>query len=763
MADTIRDVVIRMSIETGDMAVGAIDVTKFKSSVQSVIDDLKRQFASIGDIASQSMNKFRESATVAKATVDGLERSLSVANQPGPSAGVVGQNWANRAPVAAGGPAIGRLGYGQSVRDRASAAESRYESMSDVDRLKLIQPKMSPEEMLAITKMGQMGQRVPFTDADKKKITDKLTKEETRSIRENDRESAASARDAQAEATKAIQETTREQKNAEEQTTKNIRQTARLNSELTQVAESGLARFGRGMALLGVSMSGHNRELAQSVVRVQGYYDAVRGGLDLLSRYEALQRQVSMGSGGGGVGGMNVAGAARGLAGAGVGTAVGAGAVVALAEVTRHMIEVSLELNRRYWEGMTADAERATRRSSVKMNQDARNALEMSGSIINTGPQTRASQNIVIHEMQENKRRQIEADRNMTPAQKQEYRRYSEGLEGRYYSEMEAQDEQKNLTERIKVLDESKGELDFNYTNAKGGFRNQRKSAQTELETNMNPPWHKVPRMPGTNTEFLADMINLPIGALNHFRGMNEQTRKEGVQEKIKGIDAGAAKNDADYNRRNAEIDRERLSLVQKRAQAQLNEYHAIRDSLQAARDRVHADKEMIRANEIGFGSMSRGDQAIQMRLQAKHERIKAQREANIAAGREENEGVERYTDWEKTQRRGGISEETMERQDIEDAQRAGFKGRSANADTLRDKEKEVERLEGMQPRIEELKQAIADSGNRAAQEAKELVSTMKEVFTTNDKFENLKRELEDLAAKNKEEQNRRSRTWGLF
>ncbi len=213
MADVNRDVTITVSIANGNMKLPGIDTSAFEASVKSLGQKLRDELkGSMGDVKFNELNVDPWRAA-AKEVTSAVQQA---ANQ---------FNAVRDSMTSTSG--LGRVGYGQGVRDRANA-----EASTTMDQM---------------VKSGT----VSGSPAEISKMREQWAKEIEKQIRERDREQERSRRD-------------------EEQEDRRGRSTSNAMT-------AGAARAGRGAAMLSGVAGGDNEAMVRTTVAAHGMYDMFRG------------------------------------------------------------------------------------------------------------------------------------------------------------------------------------------------------------------------------------------------------------------------------------------------------------------------------------------------------------------------------------------------------------------------------------------------------------------------------------------------------
>jgi len=260
---------------------------------------------------------------------------------------------------------------------------------------------------------------------------------------------------------------------------------------------------------------------------------------------------------------------------------------------------------------------------------------------------------------------------------------------------------------RLGILRESLSEIEMTRKNRAGQYRNA-------MNANRTSEQHILDEMPlegavrtGRGWISRAGMdgaIDLDSGLYHTQRAAlaDVRARRGQIEESFKKDEAESVEREGKAKADIVRLDKEKLQLQQQ-------QLAAARELQQSVYTALQNEKERVKGLEIGFGSASMPQQFIAMRLQKKHERIEAQRAANVAAGRPIDQGVERYNPWERQQNHmGGIASISMERQAKEDAAKMGFKTR----DIEKDLEQELNALNALpKPKMKaDIDQGVQDT-----------------------------------------------------
>lgn len=262
-SQTIRDVVIKVAIENGKMKLGPVDT----SEVQRQIDELQKSYrtafsgASFGGTGTGTGTGtgspgFGSSSGIGQSAAQAVARTKADLDK------IVSeiQNW-HGTTYQQSAIKIGRVGYGQSVRDRASDA--------------------SREQMDFATRSGLTDN---LSVADRERLRKKLESGAASSIRENDREHANSANDAKRAADEAHAAVVRFTKglgqlaaSVDKDAESMVRRVVQIEgiANVANSATTALGLTGTGLAVLAAELLATKVALDQTTATNRRYHESI--------------------------------------------------------------------------------------------------------------------------------------------------------------------------------------------------------------------------------------------------------------------------------------------------------------------------------------------------------------------------------------------------------------------------------------------------------------------------------------------------------
>ncbi len=447
-------------------------------------------------------------------------------------------------------------------------------------------------------------------------------------------------------------------------------------------------------------------------------------------------------------------------AGAALGTVgVGLAAIAAGIVATKMAYQEAYEISQQYWRSITQDAALAHERISSSAVRHHRQQSEVATQMPFMAGIDRALENDALRAERESKIRQVEANPDLTPERKAEFRARTE-QRGRFEEMQKAADDEITFKKRqLDQLRAADAELIREQKNADAAGQNMISSAKKEVahsteESGLGTAYRHTYRA----GHALSDMFGLNTGIDKNTGLFTEQMQaKEQAQERLKAAEKAAVEGVATAQNQIKQNKAEELRLTQDIANLETKRLSTTREIQQSAYEAVRNEKTRVTQGNISFGTADIGSQSIALRLQEKHERIEAQRAANKAGGVDEDEGVERYSPWELQQQTfGGIAGISVRRQAQKDAVKAGFKFES----DLADKEKAF-KAEMDKPVIDEQRGRVGAAQMDAGDAAREMAQAVKDAFRLEDLVARFKAEMQQLRQDIDAKQFLRQKTFG--
>lgn len=685
MSDTIRKVQIEVDVVNGDLKITPPDVTSIKNALKQVKEEADATWRAVqGSHTSMGGSSAGNIGGGAKSTasVDSIKRA----------ADEIREWYSSQQELAATPIKIGRLGYASSVRARSAS---------------IAQDELDFAKRAGITDgLDQHGIH---------RLRGHLEKRASLSIRETDRETANSTADS-------------------------VRDERKRASALNQ---SHNAAIGAAKGLLQLAAAGdvNAASLARSVVAIEGLANVAK-----------------------------LAGVAMGPLGIGL-TAVAAG-VLAMKTAYQEAYATS----QMYWQSIAKDAEltnqRITRLAVLQHQQATRLAL----GVPLTGETDRALKSFDISQEREEEIRKVEAG-NFTPQHKAEFRARVEAqgnLESRQRTtaaeiefkkkqladletaEVELNRKEKDVADSGRnAVTEAKKARDHVMDETTGGIFARTAAQVATGQIPDGPGLQGLPRkinrfglmfVPGGKAAMdIGDNVNL---GLDRQTGQwnSQLNAKDKADEQVISVEAEATANSGAVKSQIKESGEQKEKLRKEIADLELQQLTTTRAMQQKAYEAVRNEQERVTQAQQAYGSASAGERRTALRLQEKHLRIEAQRAANKAAGRPEDEGVEKFTEWELKQNPfGGIAGISMRRQKQEAAQKEGLIVESDLADRQKDFKEEMAKP------LDQTRERVEAAGIDADEAAKDLADAIKAAFPFETLVEKLKAELRQLELQNQQ------------
>lgn len=451
------------------------------------------------------------------------------------------------------------------------------------------------------------------------------------------------------------------------------------------------------------------------------------------------------GGGGGGVGsgGMASAGSGAGVSqAAATGTSVLTGSLILLASsllASKQASDEARKYNELYWRQLTDDAVAAQTRLTSGALRHYGQQEDLTMSQRNLGQIDRFLPNFERRETLEKDIRDFEASGARSDF-KSRYRSQSlqrTGLEENRVALDSDRDFKQDQLDKLRAasekLEQDKKNVLSKSAQVQKSFRDEEKAAYTESNFDFakRQGWRGAMGAMGT--------WMLPI---NTGIGQSGYTNKQEAAAEAARAGGVAAKDDSEKQVAaiQKEITRsleEQMKLSEDIARIDQQRLTTSKELRQSAYENVQHEQERLRGGNIEFGTASIADQNRIMRIQKKHERIEAQKAANRAAGRDENEGIERYTPMEmRTNILGNIAGKTMRDQAEKAAASKGFQ-QETNLPQLQ----EILKNELSKP-LDTTKYDVNQSKNQAHEIAQIIKESIQEQGSLGEQLENIKEEL---------------------
>lgn len=418
----------------------------------------------------------------------------------------------------------------------------------------------------------------------------------------------------------------------------------------------------------------------------------------------------------------------------------GAGALAIEFQALTERLEEARVGAQRYRTDLADDASRAASHTMALSGVRSHAALELAQNAPNTVGLSHIMGNIAGQERMESGLRDYE-NSDVNPQFKAQRRQFEEFALPRQQFLEEAPGQIEDKQKRIEVLRADLQRIQAAKLDRAGQYRNETASNKEVIAHSMDE----------TYIGFGLRQLGKPLAHAGFLRGYNLDSGMYNSQEKAKAeAQQRQSQTHQTYVRdqvQSGEQESAAISEINQLEKQQLaikqQQLTTTRELQQAAYQALQSEKERVKATNVAFGSASIPQQNIAMRLQRKAERIEAQREANRKAGRDEDEGIEKFTAWEMGQNAmGGIAQKAMKRQAAKKADDMGFKAES-NEEYLAEQHEKQQKLP-----VNKIKEDISSSVDDVAKSSEQLVNKMNEVNgVIRERLENATRAFEEMKA----------------
>jgi hypothetical protein len=390
-------------------------------------------------------------------------------------------------------------------------------------------------------------------------------------------------------------------------------------------------------------------------------------------------------------------------------------------------------MNRAYWAEMAQDAESASNRAFSKAFRQHEHAMQFASQRPDTLGSEQKIAEAKSQEAREQKNREIDNDPSLTPEQRAEQRRYAE-LTGRNDDALAAeQAKYQQLQERRQIIKKGapsqEGRGHISGSEELNAQRNNLQSSRKNAETAAAKHGKAIVENAGSSSSSQA-----------LAQGESQIRVKEALLKTTEQI------GQLDERSRAAKV--EDLRLAQESVHSLTEQLKLVREKQQAAYQSVQTAKERVEQAELRVGLMNKGQKRRVLDIQAKHQRIRAKQDANKAAGRDVNEGVEKYTLHEAQIGLGAnnIASQSIREQFKREGAESGIITDKDNRDELgkiTDNAKKVDQETEGQANL--INQKLAEHRDEIKTGANEIVEAMKASFVTQDLIADIKEALNQL------------------
>jgi hypothetical protein len=598
----------------------------------------------------------------------------------------------------------------------------------------------------------QQGLLDGMSDADLAKMEAQLQKMAEAFVREQDQEVSAAEAAYNKQASEAVRSYSKIMKERKAAAKKEREEDEGRKSDAGQQA----LQLVRGGALIVAANQEQTESFVRLAVAIQGYYDVVKSGVGLAKTVSAASAASTAANAAGAAATTAAAGAATaGASGAAAGGGVAAGLAGIVALINPFTIAI-------------VAATAALYAYSVYLKEQRDLAIDRAAE---KSDLTRVRSQGIMQRLNLQTRHGIEDNETYNEIAKRSTERFSAayGRRSRQSHEQQLRAGEQNIDDttvgqRSIVRDRSASEEQYQVQQSR--LQNQERYSRSHL-SNLKLEQERLndPAMKRTITQTHLDrqkaitdqrqaILDNPEGSwlFRQSDGKRQLTQqqldKEGdLATQSKGVEkdeaAAIAKLERDRLENAKAIAREEQNITKN-----LEEQHKAAVTLeQSAYNRLQTEREKNRSGKIAFGSMDLGEQAIQIEIQRKHDRIEAKKAENRAKGIDENTDVEEYNQFELqgALRGGGIAGKSAEAQILKNSKNSGFTARESNDETEAAAQKDFDaKKEETAKLTKELEGKIEVSTSKNEEIADRIVKSLEKVF-----------DLEMLAAKIDEAVNR--------
>lgn len=740
-SETIRDVTIKVNIEAGDSssmnAVADAIKAKFQdafknidaSPITSILDVVKQQLD--GGIGGVDIGKnIREATEDYRAFSQSIKESQSAMSTVGSHSG------------------IGMPGYGASVSNRASSlvipqvSKMREESGGaglDDQHWSKLEARMQKQAESMIREQDRESAAASRADAAEEKRTAAI---EARAQREAEAAERAAERESAAEAKKTQQQEAEEKKRADKKIAQEKRVSEAQSAFVGEIA-SGVGRVAAGAASMAAFAGGEDM---QQMLRMLG----------MIHASHAIYSGAS--SAGAGMAGMMGMGTGATAAMATLPAIVAAGGALALghANLSWHEQSTLFTSKQKLAAAYAASAMRhhatrsALRPHDLINRAGAIDAVTVKENAINTHAASVIKTQLQNAESKDFERwgKSSETMEQFETRHNRQSQREDQGLKNNSFKTAinDLNRRKENLSGAESLLTKRGKDLAFS-------GEEELKKNNWVAKTEADKRWLKLR---GQHKEIMKDPDFGYDKDGKPIYSKEQQKRGAEIAVEAQSVEAEAAKNVKDNAEAIVEVKRDQLKLDQDIVKTLAEQNKTAREYKQEAQDVVKREVAKDKAHALSLGISDVGTMWERKRLDEKHQRIEAQKAKNRAEGKDENEGVEQYTQYElqQTQQFGDRSAKTGREQGLRQGLEWGIprdeaemtKEAKDEADR-RDKETEglINENEG---KIDETAKSIGgDAENNKRGKASELKSAMDEAFNSGKVFDELLKKLEELKA----------------
>ncbi|WP_010588013.1 hypothetical protein [Schlesneria paludicola] len=739
---TIRDVLIKVALENGNMKLGPVDTSAFASAVEKVRSDwqslaaemkrspLESTFSAINFAASNAVSQIQNVESVLNRTraKNSIGASDTSATQTAARNNQNAMRFANQNMQTSGqnngqgSIKIGMPRYGQSVRDRAS--ESAQASIKSTQESGLLSGA---------------------ADKDLERLQAQLEKRAAMLIREQDRESANGERAAEQEKKRQDALADRAEQGAM-RIAKGIGSlidgSSKASSEFSRMLESVQAAYNIG------------KDISSAIHSVAGSSAKPTSSVGALPTAAAPNTQASTSAVSDLASATKGAASANGLLSAStLGLTAGLAAVALAIKGTITLLEQARDTNQAYAQSVADDAVRSVGYQSRKMlrTNEERRAIAMER------PDT-SEQELAGVQLQQNEEREANIRRKQAEARKSgmsedrvaEIRTRDE-TEGRQRQSLQIiSGKREFLEQRMKDVKEARAALDDPAT--KDVMQSTRDSASGAIKSAKQT---QSTTILGTLGKGLA----APLGGLvsenwidNSTGGVSShkaEKSKEDTQVALMNLEIGKRDETSQVAVQKKQLAEDELKTKKEYLSALVQEHDTTKNIVQEARKKAEVEESRTRNAMLSFGSLDPGSQAQLRIINEKSKRIDEQQRRKDAG---EDVNVEQWTHFELQTGFGKGNKRidaSMNRQKQEDAKKSGiFDDDIAEVQQLHN-DAETLATEA-KPQQDAIRDEIDKLSGEMKQSAGDVVEAMKNVFGTKQALDEIRNRLDGLESQNR-------------
>lgn len=477
----------------------------------------------------------------------------------------------------------------------------------------------------------------------------------------------------------------------------------------------GLFDLGSGMAMTMAGQSGNVEQMAQLMMTIKGFQSIASGAAKTAG---AFSKELAL---------VGVSGAVAGVALAAI--------VVGVIAINQALSELHT-VSQKYWKDIGDDAERAEKRLTASAHRHYAQQSSVIANMENPERPERRQIRFLNQQGYEQIIRTAESG-DLRSDFKADFRQRQERISEWVSGDNDRFSEGKFQRSKLAKLKSAQSDLAVDEKNAiaardQGLKQKQKAIDETLKESNLGWAGRQGNRLLGLIPMMGVNTVGDKSGFSNRQMAAHDAAEidKKEFEKSSAGDIVGIRET------LNASLQEEK-SIKEKIAELDQQRLTTTREIQQSAYQSVQNEKERVKNVKESFGGAGVKAQNIAMQLQAKHEKIVQQQNANVAAGRPKNQGVEQYSSWQLEQNAlGGIAGITMREQRRERADQRGLKPETDLP------QKETELAELMKHPLAELDKTASQSAQAAKEIAQKIVKAIEDTFKPQDLLANLDEEL---------------------